>query len=289
MKPTTGGLSVHWQVLDISLSKSPIILHLWLCLAVYFYIGIHTTVKGRISICTDRVRDKNLLSCSWVMRHNLFWNDCHLTDLSLKGEVSCKVRGMCKLPQLENYDLSLMQKWSYQQDVLLLMSWFWWCQRVSFDTWLAAQVQIVLTGAVEPTGSYPDTSGSHGSVLTIVLVKDMLSDTLDHYVILLQMRVFGSMYSDWIHMVPKGYVNSLAYVTDIITSTIIINGPWGTQKVGRKTFPQNMSKTNNTQNQQYLLHQPWSQPSPPLRRHKQWTFFGHVMQHWPHPCTQFNN
>ncbi len=35
--------------------------------------------------------------------------DCN-NDLSLKGEVSCKERGMCKLPQLENYVLSLMQK-----------------------------------------------------------------------------------------------------------------------------------------------------------------------------------
>jgi hypothetical protein len=31
-------------------------------------------------------------------------------DLSLKGEVSCKERGVCKLPLLENYELSLMQK-----------------------------------------------------------------------------------------------------------------------------------------------------------------------------------
>ncbi len=33
-----------------------------------------------------------------------------LSDLSLKGEVSCKYRGMSKLPQLEDYELSLMQK-----------------------------------------------------------------------------------------------------------------------------------------------------------------------------------
>ncbi len=79
-------------------------------------------------------------------------------DLSLKGEVSCKDRGMCISWKITS--LVQSKKWSYQQDVLLLMSWFLWSQRVSFDTWLIAQVQIVLTGAVESTGSFPDTSGS---------------------------------------------------------------------------------------------------------------------------------
>ena len=46
-----------------------------------------------VTLKTAQEREKNMM----------------VIDLSLKGEVSCTERGMCKLPQLENYELSLMQ------------------------------------------------------------------------------------------------------------------------------------------------------------------------------------
>jgi hypothetical protein len=67
---------------------------------------------------------------------------------------------MCKLPQLENYELSLMQKMKLSAGYFALNVMILVVSKSIFDNWLTAQVQIVLTGAVESTGSFPDTSGS---------------------------------------------------------------------------------------------------------------------------------
>jgi hypothetical protein len=77
-------------------------------------------------------------------------------DLSLRGEVSCKERGGFKLPLLENYELSLMQKMKLSARHFALHVMILVVSKSIFDTWLTAQVQIVLTGAVEP---FRDTSG----------------------------------------------------------------------------------------------------------------------------------
>ncbi len=63
-----------------------------------------------------------------VASHSWTWGTqqftLHNSDsaLSLKGEMSCKVRGMCKLPQLENYELSLMQKLKLSDVMILVVS-----------------------------------------------------------------------------------------------------------------------------------------------------------------------
>ncbi len=130
--------------------------------------------------------------------------------LSLNGGVSCKYRETCKLHQLENYELSLWHKWSYQWGVLLSVSWFWWCQKISFHTFLT--VQSVLTGTVEPT-DFPWHLWIFMDLFWVSYdTKIWFLTPQDHYVILLQMGVLCSLYSDWIHMLPKGYLNLIASV-----------------------------------------------------------------------------
>ena len=70
------------------------------------------------------------------------------------------MKGICKLPQLENYELSLMLKMKLPVGCFTLGVMILWCQRVSFDTLLTPLVQIILVDTVEPTESFPDTSGS---------------------------------------------------------------------------------------------------------------------------------
>ena len=99
---------------------------------------------------------------------------------------------------------------------LLFVSWFWWCQGGSFDTLLTPSVQSVLSGTVEPTGSLSDTSGSFWMRFWVFADTRIWFLTPQYlYVILLQMGVLGSVCPDWIHIVPKGYVNLMAYVRDM--------------------------------------------------------------------------
>ena len=123
-------------------------------------------------------------------------------------------RRICNIPQLENYKLSLWQKNEAGSEVFAL------CVMI-----------LVVSGRIfwhpsdtlspECTDRY---CGTHMIILWhLWIFLDpfwVFSDTKIWfltpqylYVILLQMGVLGSMYPDWIHIVPKGYVNLMAYVT----------------------------------------------------------------------------
>ncbi len=117
------------------------------------------------------------------------------SDLSLKREVSCKYMGMCKLPQLENYELSLMQKMKlsagfFALNVMILVvskSIFWH---------LADSTSPDSTDRC--CGAYRIFSWHLWIFVDPFWVSfwknDILSDTLDLYVILVQMGFFDNKY-----------------------------------------------------------------------------------------------
>ena len=118
---------------------------------------------------------------------------------------------MCKISQLENYELSLMVKmklWtrSLVLSVMILV--------VSKSIFWHLQVQIVWEGAVEPTGSFPDTSGS------LWIRFWYLSDKRYVFWHFRSLCHFGPNWESLVISIqfgyiwyPKGYVNSMAYVT----------------------------------------------------------------------------
>ena len=124
--------------------------------------------------------------------------------------IRCKRKGMCKISQLENYELSLMVKmklWtrSLVLSVMILV--------VSKSIFWHLQVQIVWEGAVEPTGSFPDTSGS------LWIRFWYLSDNRYVFWHFRSLCHFGPNWESLVISIqfgyiwyPRGYVNSMAYV-----------------------------------------------------------------------------